>query len=112
MDCIFCKIAAGQIPCQKLYEDEQILAFRDIQPQAPAHLLIIPKAHIEGAKDLTPEHAPLVGHIFAAIAQLARQEGLDAGFRVVINSGQEGGQTVGHLHFHLLGGRQLGWPPG
>jgi len=106
-DCIFCKIIAGEIPSDKVYEDERVLAFRDIAPQAPAHILVIPKAHIASAAEVTAENADLVAACFAAISQIARAEGLE-GFRVSTNCGEEGGQTVFHLHFHLLGGRRLG----
>ena len=112
MDCIFCKIAAGEIPAQKVYEDERALIFRDIQPCAPTHLLAIPKEHITGAADINTGNADIIAHLFTIIAQTAKDSGLENGFRVVTNNGEDGGQTVGHLHFHLLGGRQLGWPPG
>ena len=111
-DCLFCKMAAGQIPTNKLYEDEQVLAFYDIDPQAPVHFLVIPKRHIASPSALTQEDAALVGHIFAVIAELARQLGLENGYRVVTNSGEDAGQSVQHLHFHLLGGRSMAWPPG
>ena len=107
MDCLFCKIAAGEIPSDKVYEDEQILAFRDIAPQAPVHVLIIPKTHIESAAALTEETSALVAHIFEVIAKLAPTLGLENGFRVITNAGEDGAQTVKHLHFHLLGGTKL-----
>ncbi len=108
MDCIFCKIVAGDIPSTKVYEDESVLAFRDINPQAPTHILVIPKEHIaNGAADITADNAAVVGHIFEIIAKLAKEEGL-SDFRVVTNNGEGAGQTVPHLHFHLLGGRTLG----
>ena len=108
MDCIFCKIVAGEIPSTKVYEDDTVLAFRDINPQAPTHILVIPKAHIaNGAADITADNAAVVGHIFEIIAKLAKEEGL-SDFRVVTNNGEGAGQTVPHLHFHLLGGRTLG----
>ncbi len=107
MDCLFCKIVAGEIPSTKVYEDDSILAFRDIAPQAPTHILVIPKQHLSGVSQLTEDHAALVGHIFAVIPQIARQEGLEQGYRVVSNCGPDAGQTVGHLHFHILGGRVL-----
>ena len=107
MDCLFCKIAAGEIPSNKVYEDDQILAFRDIAPQAPTHILIIPKAHIAGAQEITSQNSAVVAHIFEVAAELARQEGLDKGFRIVTNVGEHGTQSVKHLHFHLVGGRQL-----
>lgn len=107
MDCIFCKIAAGQIPSNKVYEDEQILAFRDIAPMAPTHILVIPKAHIPSVAEITEENAGLVAHIFTVIPQIARAEGLEGGYRVVSNCGPDAGQTVQHLHFHILGGKTL-----
>ena len=113
MDCLFCKIAAGEIPSQKVYEDNQILAFRDISPAAPVHLLFIPKLHIENTNSLTAEHSALIGNIFATIPVVMRSEGVaDTGYRVVANTNPDGGQTVYHLHFHVLGGRPLTWPPG
>lgn len=111
-DCIFCKIIAGDIPSKKAYEDEQILAFHDISPAAPTHILVIPKAHIPSAAALGEEHAALLGRMFAVIAKLARELGLEDGFRIVSNVGEAAGQSVPHLHFHLLGGRALSWPPG
>ena len=113
MDCLFCKIVAGDIPSAKVYEDEKVYAFRDIEPQAPVHILIIPKEHIASANELTEENASIVGHIFAVAAKIAKEEGVaEGGYRIVNNCGQDGGQTVGHLHFHMLGGRSLQWPPG
>lgn len=113
MDCLFCKIIAGDIPSTKVYEDDKVYAFRDIEPQAPVHILIIPKEHIASANELTEENASIVGHIFAVAAKIAKEEGIaDGGYRIVNNCGQDGGQTVGHLHFHMLGGRSLQWPPG
>ena len=113
MDCLFCKIIAGDIPSNKVYEDDKVYAFRDIEPQAPVHILIIPKEHIASANELTEENASVVGHIFAVAAKIAKEEGIaDGGYRIVNNCGQDGGQTVGHLHFHMLGGRSLQWPPG
>ena len=106
-DCLFCKIVAGEIPSTKVYEDEQVLAFRDIAPQAPTHILVIPKAHIASCAAITAENSAVVAHIFEVIAQIARQEGLEGGFRVVSNCGDHAGQTVHHLHFHILGGKQL-----
>ena len=112
-DCLFCKIAAGKIPSNKLYEDDTILAFYDIDPQAPVHFLVIPKRHIPGAAALTEADAALLGHIFATIAALCRQLGVaEGGYRVVSNVGADGGQSVPHLHFHVLAGRSLAWPPG
>ena len=113
MDCLFCKIIAGDIPSSKVYEDDKVYAFRDIEPQAPVHILIIPKEHIASANELTEENASVVGHIFAVAAKLAKEEGIaDGGYRIVNNCGEDGGQTVKHLHFHMLGGRSLAWPPG
>lgn len=106
-DCIFCKIAAGEIPSKKLYEDEQILAFYDIEPKAPVHVLVIPKAHIASVSAITPENSAVVAHIFETIARLAAQLELKNGYRVVSNCGEDAGQTVHHLHFHILGGRRL-----
>ena len=107
MDCLFCKIAAGEIPSTKVYEDDTILAFRDIAPQAPTHVLVIPKTHISGVSAITAEHSALIGHIFTVIPEIARQEGLENGYRVVSNCGPDAGQTVNHLHFHILGGKLL-----
>lgn len=112
-DCIFCAIASGRLQSQTLYSDDQVVAFRDINPAAPVHFLVIPRAHIRSVCDLGPEHGPLLAAIHRVIARLAAQEGLDKlGFRVVTNHGEGGGQTVDHLHYHVLGGRELGWPPG
>ena len=107
MDCIFCKIAAGEIPSTKVYEDEKILAFRDIAPMAPTHILVIPKAHIGSVAEITAENADIVAHIFTLIPRIAEAEGLENGYRVVSNCGPDAGQTVHHLHFHILGGKQL-----
>ena len=111
-DCLFCKIAEGSIPSNKLYEDERCLAFYDIDPQAPVHFLVIPKTHIDGADVLTEENAGIVAHIFAVIAKLAKELSLEKGYRVVTNVGEDGGQSVRHLHFHVLAKRSLAWPPG
>lgn len=111
-DCIFCKIAGGEIPCTKVYEDETVLAFRDLDPQAPQHVLLIPKTHIVSAGEITPENSAVVAHIFEAAAQIAKDLQLDSGFRLVTNCGEDAGQSVPHLHFHMLGGRKLAWPPG
>ena len=112
-DCLFCKIAAGQIPSNKLYEDETLLAFYDIDPQAPVHFLVIPKRHIASAAALTEEDAALLGHVFVVIAAQCKKLGIaENGYRVVTNVGRDGGQSVGHLHFHVLAGRSLAWPPG
>ena len=106
-ECLFCKIIAGAIPSTKVYEDELVLAFRDIAPQAPTHILVIPKAHISGVSAITPENSAVVAHIFEVIPTIAKAEGLVDGFRVVSNCGDHAGQTVHHLHFHILGGKQL-----
>lgn len=107
MDCLFCKIIAGEIPSTKVYEDDKILAFRDINPQAPTHILVIPKQHIGGVDELNAENSAVVSHIFAKIAEIAKKEGLEKGYRVVSNVGEHGCQSVRHLHFHILGGKQL-----
>ncbi len=107
MDCIFCKIIAGEIPSNKVYEDDDILAFRDINPQAPVHILVIPKAHIGGVHEVTAENCAVVSKIFVKIAEIAKNEGLSDGYRVISNVGEHGGQTVPHLHFHILGGKKL-----
>lgn len=112
-DCLFCKIVAGKIPSKKLFEDECILAFYDIDPQAPVHFLVVPKRHIDSAAALQETDAELIGHIYKVIADLCRQLGVaENGYRVVTNVGRDGGQSVGHLHFHVLAGRSLAWPPG
>ena len=107
MSCLFCKIVAGDIPSTKVYEDETILAFRDIAPQAPTHILVIPKEHLDSCNAVTEENSAVVAHIFSVIPQIARAEGLENGYRVVSNCGSDAGQTVPHLHFHILGGKQL-----
>ena len=112
MDCLFCKIVAGDIPSTKIYEDEWVYAFKDIDPQAPFHGIIIPKEHIASAAEITAENSMLIAKVFEAIAKIAEQENLEKGFRVVNNCGSDGGQTVGHIHFHLLARRNLAWPPG
>ncbi len=113
MDCLFCKIASGQIPSTKVYEDDLVYAFRDIDPQAPVHILIIPKAHISSVNEIDDGNCAVVGHIFKVAAQIAKAEGIDKdGYRIVTNIGENGGQTVAHLHYHMLGGRSLQWPPG
>lgn len=106
-DCLFCKIIAGDIPSTKVYEDELIFAFRDIAPQAPTHILVIPKEHISGCNGVTAGNSAVVAHIFEMIPQIAAAEGLTGGYRVVSNCGDDAGQTVHHLHFHILGGRKL-----
>ena len=107
-DCLFCKIIAGDIPSTKVYEDESIYAFRDINPQAPTHVLVVPKAHMEDVNDVTAENSAVIAHIFEVIPQIAKEEGLVNGYRVVSNCGDDAGQTVQHLHFHILGGKPLG----
>ena len=107
-DCLFCKIAAGEIPCTKVYEDEAVLAFRDINPQAPVHILVIPKNHIASAADINAENVSHAARCLQAIAVIARQEGLEKGFRVISNCGADAGQTVHHLHFHILAGTNMG----
>ena len=106
-DCLFCKIIAGDIPSTKVYEDETVYAFRDIAPQAPTHILVVPKAHIDSCGCITPENSAVVAHIFEVIPQIAKAEGLEKGFRVVSNCGEDGCQSVLHLHFHILGGKKL-----
>lgn len=108
MDCLFCKIIAGEIPSKKVYEDEYCYAFEDIAPVAPVHILFVPKEHIAGACEIDADNSALVGKVFEAIAKVAKQKGLESGWRVVTNNGVDAGQTVAHLHFHLLGGRPLG----
>lgn len=112
MDCLFCKIINGEIPSNKVYEDETVYAFRDIEPQAPTHILIIPKEHIKSADEINEQNSAVVAHIFEVAAKLAKQEGLNDGYRIVNNCGDLAGQTVKHLHFHLMGGREFGWPAG
>ncbi|MGX8709498.1 MAG: histidine triad nucleotide-binding protein [bacterium] len=112
MDCVFCKIANGEIPSKKAYEDDRVLAFYDLDPQAPVHILMIPKEHIQSVEDITEENSAIVAHIFEVAAKLAKENHLEKGFRVVSNVGKDGGQSVPHLHFHLLGGRSMKWPPG
>lgn len=112
MDCIFCKIVNGEIPSNKAYEDDKVLAFYDLEPQAPVHILIIPKGHIACAADITPENSAVIAHIFEVAAIIAKEKGLDDGFRIVNNCGDSAGQTVKHIHFHLMGGRDFGWPAG
>jgi histidine triad (HIT) family protein len=112
-DCIFCKIVAGEIPSEIVFQDDVCLAFKDINPGAPTHILIIPKEHIATLNDLTPQHESVVGHILLVAKEIASQLGVaESGYRVVANCNSDGGQAVFHIHFHLLGGRQLSWPPG
>ncbi len=108
MSCIFCEIIAGNIPSDKVYEDELCLAFRDINPQAPVHIIVIPKQHIPSMNEVTEDTEALIGHIFTCIPKIAAEAGLNSGYRVISNCGQDAGQTVPHLHFHLLGGTILG----
>ena len=111
-DCLFCKIVAGEIPSTKIYEDEFVYAFADIDPQAPFHAIIIPKEHISSADEINTENSGLTAKVFEAVAKISRQENLENGYRVVNNCGADGGQTVHHIHFHLLARRNLAWPPG
>ena len=106
-NCLFCKIVAGEIPSNKVYEDDKILAFRDIAPQAPTHILVVPKAHIADCNGITAENSDVIAPIFTTIPQIAKAECLDSGYRVVSNCGEDAGQTVQHLHFHILGGKKL-----
>ncbi len=113
-DCIFCKIAAGEVPAQKIYEDDTVIAFKDLSPKAPIHVLIVPKKHIQSVAHFQAEDKELAAHIFVdVVPKLATELGVaDGGFRIVMNTGVDGGQTVNHLHVHLLGGRKMTWPPG
>jgi len=112
-DCLFCRIVALEVPADIVFEDDVVLAFRDIAPKAPTHLLLIPREHITSAASLTEQNGPMLGRLFAVAAQLARDEGVArTGYRLTTNSGAGAGQSVMHLHFHLMGGRQMGWPPG
>ena len=112
MSCLFCKILDGTIPSTAVYSDSECYAFADIHPQAPLHLLIVPREHINSLAETTADDRPLLGHLLWAAGEIARLQGLANGYRVVVNTGEEGGQTVDHLHLHLLGRRNLGWPPG
>lgn len=111
-DCLFCKIVKGEIPSTKVYEDELCYVFNDIAPTAPVHFLAIPKEHIASAAEITPENSAVVAHIFEVIAKLSKDMGMTDGFRVVSNCGESAGQTVHHLHFHVLSGREFSWPAG
>ena len=112
-DCLFCKIVAGDIPAELVHDDDRVVAFRDINPQAPTHVLIIPREHIATINDLDAEHEPLIGALYSAAKKIAAAEGLsDDGYRVVMNCNEGAGQSVFHIHLHLLGGRPLHWPPG
>lgn len=112
MDCLFCKIINGEIPSTKIYEDEKVYAFADIDPQAPFHAIIVPKEHISSADEINGENSYLIAAVFEAVAKIAKENNLENGYRVVNNCGKDGGQTVGHIHFHLLARRNLAWPPG
>lgn len=112
MDCLFCKIINGEIPSKKVYEDEKIYAFLDIAPEAPTHFLVIPKEHIASADDVNSENSAVIAHIFAKIPKICTDLGIENGYRIVNNCGEDGGQTVHHMHFHVLAGRNLSWPPG
>jgi histidine triad (HIT) family protein len=111
-DCLFCKLVAGQIPAKKVYEDDSVFAFEDIDPQAPTHVLIVPKQHLRGLNEATAEDAEIIGRCQIAAAKIAHHRGLEHGYRTVLNVGSDAGQSVFHLHVHLLGGRKLHWPPG
>ena len=111
-DCIFCKLANGDIPTDMVYEDELIAVFRDAAPQAPVHMLMVPKIHVASLDDLTADHAELMAHMMLKIKDVCAQEGLENGYRCVINTGEDGQQTVKHLHIHILGKRAMQWPPG
>lgn len=111
-DCLFCKIAKGEVETIFLHEDDELMAFKDIDPKAPFHVLIVPKAHIESAALITEDEGVMLGHVFSLATRLVREAGYNDGFRVVTNAGKDAGQSVPHLHFHVLAGRQLAWPPG
>lgn len=111
-DCLFCRIIRGEVPAKKVYEDANTFAFEDINPQAPTHVLVIPKKHIRGLKEATPEDAETIGRCHLVAAEIARQRGIEDGYRTVLNVGPRAGQSVFHLHVHLIGGRNLHWPPG
>ena len=111
-DCLFCKIVRGEIPSKKVHEDEHTYAFEDLDPKAPTHVLVVPKKHIRGLKEATAEDADIVGRCHLTAAQIARQRGIEDGYRTVLNVGPKSGQSVFHLHVHLIGGRDLRWPPG
>ena len=111
MDCLFCKIVNGDIPSNKIYEDDKVLAFYDIDPQAPVHFLVIPKAHIGSVSEVNGDNSAVVAHIFEVIAKITKEQGMDS-YRVVSNIGEQAGQSVLHLHFHVLSGRDMTWPPG
>lgn len=113
MDCIFCKIINNEIPSNKIYEDDKVLAFHDISKEAPIHFLVIPKEHIESANEINSKNADIISHIFLVINKIVKDLGIaESGYRIVNNCGKDGGQTVNHIHFHVLGQRDLKWPPG
>ena len=112
MDCIFCKIINGEIPSSLIYEDERVIAFNDINPQAPVHYLVIPKEHIKSANCVNEHNKELMGHIIFVASKIAKEENLENGYRIINNCGDDGGQTVDHIHFHILGKRKMLWPPG
>lgn len=112
MDCVFCKIISGEIPAKKVYEDETVLAFYDLEPAAPVHILIIPKEHIKSVDEINSQNSNVIGHIFEIAAKLAKENNLVNGYRLINNCGDDAGQSVKHLHFHLLGGRKFTWPAG
>lgn len=111
MDCIFCKIAAKEVPSEIIYEDEKVLVFKDLEPKAPIHILVIPKTHISSVMEINEENSEIISHIFKVIKKLSSKLNLQNGFRVINNCGKYGGQTVNHIHFHVLGGQQLEWNP-
>lgn len=112
MDCVFCKIISGDIPSSKVYEDEWVVAFKDLEPQAPVHVLIVPKEHIASAVEITAENSFLIAKVFEAVAKIAKEMDLKDGFRIVNNCGEKAGQTVMHIHFHMMAGREFTWPAG
>ncbi len=112
MDCIFCKIANGEIPSNKVYEDDKVVAFYDLEPQAPVHVLVIPREHIASAAEINESNSAVIAHVFEVAAKIAKDLNLNDGFRIVNNCGESAGQTVKHIHFHLMGGRDFGWPAG
>ena len=111
-DCLFCNMIAGKIPCKKVYEDDKVFVIEDIRPQAPTHVLVLPKKHIRGVKEAQPEDAEVIGHSHLVAAKIARDRGIEDGYRTVYNVGPRSGQSVFHLHLHLIGGREMKWPPG
>lgn len=112
-ECIFCKIVSGEIPCTKVYEDEKVLCFKDINPEAPIHVIMIPKKHIDSPNGISEADSDLIAHIFMVSKSITESLGIDkSGYRIVTNCGEDGGQSVQHIHFHLLGGRKMKWPPG